>query len=136
MIILHNHTEYVREWNKKNRERSREISRNCYHRHPEYKKSAAERVKKTTKKLRQIILEHFGSCCSCCGEAHKEFLVIDHVNGGGSKEFRKFSSMNAFYKHIINNNFPKEYQILCANCNTAKGTLKQKKCPVHGGMKT
>jgi hypothetical protein len=24
------------------------------------------------------------------------------------------------YKHIINNNYPPEYQVLCANCNMKK----------------
>ena len=44
-----------------------------------------------------------------------ECLQIDHVNGGGIKD--RYSG-TALFKHVLEN--PKDYQILCANCNWIK----------------
>jgi len=127
-------TLYMREYRKKYPEKSREISRRWYRNHPERIKIAGEQVKRNRAKYRKIILDHYGHKCACCGEEHENFLIIDHVNGGGSKEFHAFTSTIAYYKWIINHGFPDSYQILCANCNMAKGPLKQRKCPVHLGV--
>jgi 5-methylcytosine-specific restriction endonuclease McrA len=75
--------------------------------------------------LRRAILEHYGNCCVCCGETIPEFLAIDHINGGGKKH-RKETGSN-FYAWIIKNGFPKDLQILCHNCNLAKGFYGE--CP-------
>jgi hypothetical protein len=71
------------------------------------------------------VLEAYGGenyCCACCGEKHYEFLSIDHINGDG-KAHRKELGLtgNKFYKWLIKNNFPKGFQVLCMNCNFAKG---------------
>jgi hypothetical protein len=47
-------------------------------------------------------------------------LQIDHINGGGAIESRKIGSRGVRTK--ILNGETKEYQILCANCNTIKRT--------------
>lgn len=31
---------------------------------------------------KQAVFDHYGWSCSCCGETTKEFLCIDHVDGG------------------------------------------------------
>lgn len=72
--------------------------------------------------MRSRVLEHYGGNkprCQCCGENNKEFLVIDHINGGGN-EHRKEVGEN-MVRWIIKNNFPPEFRVLCANCNTSIG---------------
>lgn len=69
--------------------------------------------------------------CNCCGENQIEFLTIDHINcgkllHGKNRKIHKISGTN-LYLDLIKNNFPKGYQILCFNCNCAKGTIG--KCP-------
>lgn len=66
--------------------------------------------------------------CNCCGENMIEFLSIDHINNDGATERKKFSN-STFYTYIVKNNFPSGYQILCMNCNFAKGKNKDHICP-------
>ena len=63
--------------------------------------------------------------CRCCGEIRYEFLCIDHINGGGGRH-RKQVGTN-FYRWLAKNGFPKGFQVLCHNCNMAKGFYG--KCP-------
>jgi len=78
-------------------------------------------------------------CCRCCGlKDYAEFLSLDHIAGkkemdsepelvklGYSSNF-KSTSLSVW---IVKNNFPKGFQILCHNCNQAKGYSKDNKCP-------
>ena len=79
-------------------------------------------------------------CCNCCGENFDvDFLAVDHIRGK-----RQMDSEHALVKlgyssklvgkmlqsWIMRNNFPEGFQILCANCNTAKGMKKNNNiCP-------
>ena len=50
-------------------------------------------------------------------------LQIDHVNGSGSKERKRFNGHGpSFYKYVIKQikAGSKKYQLLCANCNWIK----------------
>lgn len=68
--------------------------------------------------------------CSCCGETEVDFLVIDHMNGGGSKESASYGNHREFYQGIVQGKRDtSDLQILCANCNTAKGRAGT--CPHH-----
>ena len=80
------------------------------------------RNKEYWKKQKQLVLDQYGSICSCCGEHRVEFLTIDHINGGGHqhRESLKKKGKN-FLFWLINNNFPEGYQVLCMNCNFSKG---------------
>ena len=70
-------------------------------------------------------------CCRCCGlDNHANFLAIDHITGrkemDSNPELVKLgysSELKGVMLHewIIKNNFPKGFQILCHNCNLAKG---------------
>ena len=79
-------------------------------------------------------------CCRCCGENfHINFLAVDHIAGKKEMdsepelvELGYSSSWNTteLLKWIIKNNFPKGFQILCHNCNYAKGMKgNNNKCP-------
>jgi hypothetical protein len=63
--------------------------------------------------------------CACCGERHYEFLAIDHIYGGGCRHKKEIKCCLPLW--LIKNNFPKGFQILCHNCNMAKGFYG--KCP-------
>lgn len=78
------------------------------------------RVAELRKELRQKVIDAYGGCCACCGETRFEFLAIDHVNGGGRKEREVLSSWQLVNK-VYKLDCPPEYQILCHNCNSAKG---------------
>ena len=74
-------------------------------------------------KQRDAVLDHYGKKCNCCGETEKLFLSIDHVNNDGCVD-RKGNGHGGESRNIIakimRENFPKEYQVLCMNCNHGK----------------
>lgn len=76
-------------------------------------------------KHRQQVLQHYGNKCACCGETEEHFLTIDHINNDGAKHKRalKRTDPATMRKWIIDNNYPDIFQILCYNCNCAKGKL-------------
>lgn len=80
----------------------------------------------------QYTREYYIAKCVCCGESEPMFLAIDHINGGGSKERKTLKNAGTnFYRHIVKNGYPKNYRILCHNCNQAKGYYGR--CP-HENM--
>src|SRR5712692_10341183 len=83
--------------------------------------------------IRKLVIEHYGGACACCGENTWEFLAIDHIAGGGVKHRRqiKRSSGSSFYAWLYTNKFPEGYQVLCHNCNNAKGFYGH--CPHRAG---
>jgi len=78
--------------------------------------------KKSRWKFRLQIIELLGGKCAKCGFSDIRALQIDHINGGGNKEFKKFNCHHAYYKHILEEieAGSKDYQLLCANCNWIK----------------
>jgi len=103
------------------------------------------RIKTIRDEKRLKILQHYSKrhsksdipCCRCCGEnSHLDFLAIDHI--AGQKEMDSDSKLvklgyssskrgEVLQHWIIKNNFPKGFQVLCHNCNVAKGHYG--KCP-------
>jgi len=72
--------------------------------------------------IRQEVLDHYGNKCVCCGETTPEFLAIDHINGGGNKHRKEVGGSGpVMYRWLKKNNYPEGFQILCHNCNMAKG---------------
>lgn len=71
------------------------------------------------------ILDHYGRKCNCCGEAEINFLTVDHINNDGAthKRIMKSKDPGSVRKWIVDNGFPDTIQILCYNCNCAKGKL-------------
>jgi len=77
--------------------------------------------------LKDQVIDAYGGKCKCCGDDHREFLSIDHINGGGNQH-RKRLKGNHFYELLKKENYPKEeYQLLCMNCNFSIG--KYSYCP-------
>ena len=87
---------------------------------PEMRKKTALRY---YRHLRMKALQAYGGAkpfCACCGLNQIEFLTIDHIDGGGNKQRQKMK-LRSFYSWLKKNNYPKGFQILCMNCNFAKG---------------
>jgi len=83
-------------------------------------------------KLRVLANYSLGQmCCACCGEQQIEFLSIDHIQGGGGAERKMIGGGNCIYASLNRRNMPgpERYQVLCHNCNQAKGS--HGRCP-HG----
>lgn len=57
--------------------------------------------------------------CACCGEDHPYFLCVDHINGKGN-EHRRLNQIKNLPRWLKKNGYPEGFQVLCANCNSAK----------------
>ncbi len=110
-----------------NRDVPRSWCKNCENEYGQLKHAAnptrwATYQRDKNRHLRMEVILSYGSECACCGEARYEFLTIDHVNGGGTQQRRELgNSSMAIARWLKKNNYPEGYQILCFNCNCAKG---------------
>lgn len=95
-----------------------------------YRKSHIEQARESTRKYhlkcKLECLVHYSTNppkCACCGESEIRFLSIDHINGGGTKHRRQIGIGGGatMYLWLKKNNYPKGFQVLCYNCNMAKG---------------
>lgn len=104
------HREDYQEWEKKNREKRRNQENERH------------------SKIRFQIIQLLGGKCvnpNCLiigGCPDWRCLHIDHVNGGGNKERRKFKNSYQYYIYVLEQikSGSKDYQLLCANCNWIK----------------
>ena len=85
----------------------------------ENKEQFTLQLRRYRRKRKQTLIDGYGGKCQCCGETILEFLTIDHIKGGGVLHRKQFCNVGQMYSWIIKNNFPKEYRILCMNCNFA-----------------
>ena len=125
---------------KRKRESSQEykIKKKAYTSRPEYRKERNKEIYNLRLKVLQYYSKHLSNsdipCCRCCGEKfHVGFLAIDHITGrrqmDSEPELLKLGYSSSLVstpllRWLIKNNFPKGFQILCHNCNYAKGMLK------------
>ena len=77
-------------------------------------------------KRRQAALNHYGRACRYCGETTEIFLTIDHIDDNGATHRRQINNGKTncgvqIYHWLYQNNFPEGFQVLCYNCNCAKG---------------
>ena len=84
-----------------------------------YKKTGVKR--KNSDDRLEIIKILGGKCVRCGYDKDVRALKIDHTNGGGGDERKKYTS--ALYwivLDMVRKGERKKYQVLCANCNTIK----------------
>ena len=122
----------------------------AYSLRPENK--AKTKDKREAKRLK--VFQHYSKrlsnsdipCCACCGEnSHFDFLAIDHVIGriemdsipelvalGYSSILKDKQLLTWIVEHDYLSDLKKEYfQILCHNCNFAKGIARNNNgCPM------
>ncbi len=89
-------------------------------------------MRKFHRRRRETVLAHYGGFCKCCGEDTFEFLALDHINGGGEKHRAEVGQGSNMIGWIIQNNFPDGFQVLCHNCNQARGYYGR--CPHELGV--
>ena len=63
------------------------------------------------------------------------FLTVDHVNGDGAAKRAMHRTGNSFYRWIIRNGFPADFQVLCFNCNIGRA-MNGGICPHKEGSTT
>lgn len=88
-------------------------------------------VKISTKTRCQIdriaAIDHYGGSCAYCGETVFIFLSIDHINNNGCQHRKNMckGSNNSINigAWLRRNNYPTGFQVLCMNCNHAKGRV-------------
>jgi hypothetical protein len=128
------HKEQYKKYYQIHKEQCKNYQRNYRQTHKEYWKKYVqthpqnpERMREYRIKLRKEIINLFGNKCCKCGFDDFRALQIDHVNGGGCRQSRELFGCShtgsvAYYKHILDSikSSSKDYQILCANCNTIK----------------
>lgn len=137
------------EYYQNHKEQKKEYGRS-YRQKPEVKKrrleSARQRRKENPEKLREYqhkrnqnirmeVIKYYSNgkmACKCCNEMELKFLTVDHINNNGAEHRRTDKSARTICSWLYTHNFPEGFQILCMNCNFAKG--KYGKCP-HGGEK-
>lgn len=82
------------------------------------------------RKLRdEVIAAYGGPRCVCCGETTPEFLQLDHTNNDGGEHRKAVGTGARLYVWLRKHGFPPGFQVLCANCNYAKGQYGR--CPHH-----
>ena len=95
---------YQKAWANENREKVRKWSHERHRRN------------------RILALSNHGGKCTCCDISTYEFLAIDHINGGGTKERKtKYPNSQSFYADLAAHPQPEKYRVLCHNCNSALG---------------
>lgn len=80
-------------------------------------------------KLKADVMEAYSggkAQCKCCGFDNIDGLSIDHIHGRKNYDEPNLRS-KALFQKLKREKFPKGYQVLCINCNSAKGKLS--KCP-------
>ena len=122
-------------------EQTRESHKKAYWKNPQkHRERSAEWIKKNYSKAqkmwqisgkkyiereRLVAIKKYGGKCACCGETEVKFLSFDHINGGGNKHRKLIGGK--VVRWLKRNNYPKDIQILCHNCNLAKGFYGE--CP-------
>lgn len=71
-------------------------------------------------KLKDQVLDVYGSMCANCGHDVPQHLTLDHVNDDGNVDRQAGKQTQTIYREAIRNPDPLRFQILCMNCNHAK----------------
>lgn len=108
--------EYQARYRIANREHLLELAR-VQSKDPDVKLRRTASRRRTTRKLRQAVLDLFGGKCGTCGFDDWRALQIDHIAGGGYQERKRINQYQVSKRVLAHSD---EYQLLCANCNWIK----------------
>ena len=89
-----------------------------------YREYSKEKSRRTYCNTKAEVLGHYGGKCTCCGVDDLDVLNIDHIEGGGRALTRELKSKgHRFgYAWLKNNGYPAGFRVLCANCNSSRGS--------------
>jgi hypothetical protein len=134
------HIEYFAEW-RKNRTPEKRIGqckkwscprdavdgRNYCQKHIDYQSEYGKRNRETLNKktkirvdrYREMTFDHYGGKCSSCGHSNRLHLILHHVNHDGGKQRAENKNLvgRKMYVHFVNNGYPDDLELLCANCH-------------------
>lgn len=96
--------------------------------------------------LKAEFIAAYGGKCAClgCPETDPVFLCVDHVAGGGVREYQvrmrpngkrgPVTTTRQVMARAKRDGWPPTYQVLCWNCNSAKHVLGSlENCPHNQG---
>lgn len=72
--------------------------------------------------VRRAILKLYGGKCVCCGERNEVFLTLDHINNDGHRDRRQGLNGEMLCRALLKSP-RRDLQLLCYNCNGAKGRI-------------
>lgn len=110
--------------------KGKKTCRVCRSRHNSWKKDNREYANELDKArrhdLKEIVVAHYGHRCMCpggCEVTESAFLTVDHIekNGGEHRKELGIGGGAAFYRWLIENDFPEGYRVLCYNCHFTRG---------------
>lgn len=118
-------------WARAHKERMRVVNKNSYDKH---QKETLSKLKEKREETRLACLKAYSPelVCVLCGENHYEFLVLDHMNGGGNQQRKGIGSGTNHYKWVKRHGFPPGYRVLCHNCNQKEALRLKINNPVNG----
>lgn len=86
------------------------------------------RAREAARQTRLDTLSHYSRgemACACCGERTVQFLSLDHINNDGAEHRRQTRQPGGgdtnIFKWAKKHGYPPMFQVLCMNCNMAKG---------------
>jgi hypothetical protein len=97
--------------------------RHCFGRATRCASAPARKIDSTRALRTRVLFAYGGRCpfCACCGETRLAFLTLDHVNGAGRAHRRLRKGWQGVYRGLVRDSFPGGFQLLCFNCNIARG---------------
>ena len=102
-------------YNQEHKEEQRAYKKKYYQEHRE-EVNLKDRIKGWDRKLK--VIEILGGRCRNCGITDARVLQINHINGGGNKEYIAHRTTSTFYNRILSGERDtKDLELLCANCN-------------------
>jgi 5-methylcytosine-specific restriction endonuclease McrA len=117
--------EYLASWHQQNKEKRASEYQDRYKNDPGFRAKRAFYQREYNKRIKLEVITQYGGECRGCGEKHPDLLCIDHIYGGGvqhRKELKRKSG-RSFYAWLKHEGFPSGFQLLCFNCNNAKGVI-------------
>src|SRR5258708_14392176 len=106
---------YMAKYFKDNREKFRQYGKKWYDKDPKHANELREARKQV---VRNAVFAAYGNKCACCSETIKEFLSVDHVNGGGGKKKKKILGVETFFYLVPGHWFPPDdFTVLFITCN-------------------
>jgi len=93
--------------------------------YPKHKELYKKRSKEYRIRIRYEVLSLYSGGkpkCNTCGEERMACLSFDHINGGGASHRRQIGlhASTTYYNWLKDNYNPKEFQVLCMNCQFIK----------------
>jgi len=132
--------EIRKKYRERNPEHVKDLRNQNYSKHKEKNRPRlSKRGKEIRKKTKLDVYTHYSNGvpkCACCGVSGIEFLTVDHIIPKLEMKkdqkmieigYMSYATGHRLNQWLVAKNFPKGFQILCYNCNFAKGVFGD--CP-------